>query len=91
MDNLRAHAPEWLERLKVVLANRKNRTSILATSGGYDRNMFTPEAVWAQRIPATTIQSTRARFPCDRLAMVKRQLVLRKHDTEFKIDEWLFE
>jgi putative transposase len=44
---LRQHAQDWLDRLKVVWPDGRMEHRFWQQGGGYDRNIFTPEAVWA--------------------------------------------
>lgn len=43
---LRVHAPQWLDRLVVVEANRRYHR-FWEAGGGYDRNILTQDAAWA--------------------------------------------
>ena len=48
MIYLKEHGPaEWLERLKVVWPGGRTEHRFWQQGGGYDRNMFTPDAVWS--------------------------------------------
>ena len=46
-DYLRAHAPEWLQRLKVCRPNGRVEYRFWEQGGGYDRNIFSAKASWA--------------------------------------------
>ncbi len=44
---LRQHAPDWLDCLRVVWPDGRIEHRFWQQGGGYDRNMFTPNAVWS--------------------------------------------
>jgi putative transposase len=43
---LREHAPQWLERLKVVRPSGRTEHHFWQAGGGYDRNIFGAQAAW---------------------------------------------
>ena len=47
MIYLKGHAPEWLERLKVVWPDGRAEHRFWQQGGGYDRNMFERETIGA--------------------------------------------
>jgi putative transposase len=92
VNYLKQHAPEWLERLKVVWPGGRTEHRFWQQGGGYDRNMFTPGAVWSsvEYLHDNPVRRELASVPTDWPWSSARWYAGMRENT-FQIDGGLFE